>query len=566
MSKHIYIPIIYYLAVLLTVWPVMRRYLQFFQQEEYDGRRFLKWCAKTLSFEKRTTLLSILMLLFWIFFLFIPKESWWFEPGLYHNPALIIICLLLTAALAWSNLLRKSKKPLVMTARAKRIFGVSMLLVLVGFYLLTPGILNFWPRYQAIPDLDQMMIYHLCCYFTALIFLLQLSPGLMVLGNIILSPWENRNQKRFLNEALQRLDEYKPTIIGITGSYGKTSVKHILAHILSAHDQTLYTPGSVNTQMGITRIIREKLRRDHRFFIVEMGAYGIGSIQKLCDLTPPDMALVTAVGVAHYERFKTIETVAQAKSELPKALNPNGIAILNGDDKQCRKMADEIEAHAFFYGEKQEIGPLDCWLKQTEIHANGTQCTLVYNDKTYDILLPIHGLHQAHNAAGAFLAAVKLGVPPITAVAALQSVPPIAHRMVVERDSNGVTIIDDAYNSNPVGFKNALNLLRMLEGERKILVTPGMVELGERHEEEHYQIASIAASICDMVCLVAPHRITAMRRGLIESGFSEDNVYEFKTLKEARNWLSHFLRNGDVVLFENDLPDLLELQTAYTLF
>ena len=289
-----------------------------------------------------------------------------------------------------------------------------------------------------------------------------------------------------------------------------------------------------------------------------MGAYGIGSIRRLCDFTPPKAALVTAVGYAHYERFKSIETVTEAKSELVQALPEDGIAVLNGDDPNCRKMALKTKAHVIFYGRLLNNGALHCRLVSDQLTPDGLQCDIEYMGKNYSFTVPIYGKHQALNATGAFLLAVSLGVPAITAIAALKTVPSINHRLAVQKGADGITMIDDAYNSNPAGFRNALDVLQILPGNRKILVTPGMVELGNRMDEEHALLGEYAATICSDICLIAAGRIRAFKEALLKKGFLEQNLHEFTTLNDAREWMKTELKPGDVVLFENDLPDLYE--------
>ncbi|MFB3786314.1 MAG: UDP-N-acetylmuramoyl-tripeptide--D-alanyl-D-alanine ligase [bacterium] len=561
-SSHSLLPLALFLLFLggyvPAAWRITIRFLHYFQQEEYDNRRFLRWWMRSRSFEKRATLLALVL---GLALLVHPRLTLPLPPP--EDSRLLIAAGIMAALLALAGLSNKSrnvKKALVMTARAKRIFTVCLLLQTAAF----PGeTVCFWIS-SIFTDVMPGWIFSLTLLsFAAALFAI---PLFLVAANWILIPVESRIQQRYLNEAREILARVKPHIIGITGSYGKTSTKHILDHILAMHAPSLATPGSVNTLMGITRIIRERLKPEHAFFIVEMGAYGIGSIQKLCGLTPPKTAIVTAVGVAHMERFKTIETVARAKSELPRALPPDGFAILNGDNPHVRAMASGIQAKAYFYGRNAEAGPLDCRLVQDESTATGSHCVLEYNEKTYTFDLPLHGAPQALNAAGAFLAGILMGVPPLTAVAALQTVPPISHRLVVQRGTDGITTIDDAYNSNPIGFASALQVLQSLPGGRKFLVTPGMVELGSESESAHRQLAPLAALACDRIALVAPGRIPSFVSGLLEKGFPRDNLCEFNTLGDARNWLQTELRPGDVVLFENDLPDLYEEPSAFTLF
>ncbi len=579
----------YCACFMIASWRIVLRYLHFFQQEEYDSGRFLKWWIRTRSFERRASLLCIALALGY-FFAFIqfphlfpfyivvssPDQTTFEWINNLSSTYVILFGILLfvfalIAAAGFSNRPGAAKKPLAFTSRAKRIFTVSYLILLAILFIVSSLIFFLRAPSDNLAYLYEQLFYALIGPFSPIVLLLlflvllQSIPISLAAANTILNPMEASIQRRYINEAKDILKKYEPDIIGITGSYGKTSIKHILSHILSCHAQTLATPGSVNTQMGITRVIRERLRSDHRFFIVEMGAYRPGSIQKLCELTSPKSAIVTGVGLAHLERFKTEETIARAKSELPLALPAEGIAVLNGDDPHCRNMAKTLLTHAFFYGRSEDLGPLDCRLVESELTAEGMRCVFEYRDKTYDVTMPLYGEHQALNAAGAFLLAAELGAAPITITAALKIVPPIDHRLVVTKGADGITWIDDAYNSNPTGFLNALDTLRVLPGTNKILITPGMVELGGKHAEEHARVAEKAAQVCDAIALVAPKRIPELREGLLKNGFPEENLHEFDTLNAAKEWLDTVIRSGAVVLFENDLPDLYESPSAFTL-
>ena len=263
-------------------------YLHLFQQEEYDNRRFVAWWAGARAFDKR---LSLTLLLIGIGELVAGAH----DPGWLWTGAAGLA--LIGAAALERDPRKDAKKKLAMTARAKRIYliALALLAVVAAIVVLTIDSVLGW----LIP--------------------VQAVPFALVAANLLLAPAETRVQRRYWQEAHDKLLRLNPVVIGVTGSYGKTSVKHILGHILESAAPTLITPGSVNTAMGIARIVRERLGSHHRF-VVEMGAYGIGSIRRLCELAPPQLGIVTAIGKAHYERFKTLEAVASAKFELAEAV------------------------------------------------------------------------------------------------------------------------------------------------------------------------------------------------------------------------------------------------------
>jgi UDP-N-acetylmuramoyl-tripeptide--D-alanyl-D-alanine ligase len=356
-------------------------------------------------------------------------------------------------------------------------------------------------------------------------------------------------------------------VIAITGSYGKTSTKQILAHVLSTVAPTLATPGSVNTPLGIARIVREQLKPQHRFFIAEMGAYGPGSIARLCDLAPPDLAAITAVGEAHYERFRSLETVAEAKFEIAAAaLARGGHVVVNADQVERRFHGPHVAASPDRYtlvttdATGAEPGADTCVISDAEQTIEGIALTLGHGGETYHLTAPLYGLHHCANVALAFVLARRLGVPAESIVAALRSTPQVQHRLQVIRAEGRPTLIDDAYNSNPVGFTSALALLDCLAGTggRRVLVTPGMVELGERHEAEHQRIGRLAGDVVDLALVIGPERIPSFLDGFEQGSRPGRTLHRFSSFAEAKRWLDANAARDDVVLIENDLPDLYE--------
>jgi UDP-N-acetylmuramoyl-tripeptide--D-alanyl-D-alanine ligase len=496
-------------------------YLHIFQQEDYDQSRFLRWVTKNKVFDKR---LSAALLLTGFF--------WFRLPAL---PALIITasCFAVIAAIE-PDPRKASKKKLVMTARAKRIAFVTLIiLALAGTWWFVLSLPWIW------------------------IINVQLIPFILLVANLALRPWENYIQKKLWSEAHQKLKTLNPKVIGITGSYGKTSVKHILGHILKMQAPTLITPGSVNTPMGITRIIREQLDEAHRYFIAEMGAYGPGSIARLCRLAPPDIGIITAIGQAHYERFKSLDTVAEAKFELAESVLTTGTAMIVHENclnsTHAQKMVGDNRGKFIVCGPS---GMSDLIINQIVQQTSGIEVHLTWQGIAYKLTLPLFGLHHGHNAALAFAAAAVLGIPSENIITALKSVPQIQHRLEMRKQPDGSIIIDDAFNSNPEGFRSALELLRIMNG-RKILITPGMVELGAAHDEEHEKIGRLAGEVCDVAILVMPERIPTFIKGFKSAGNGKILV-EVPSFTAASAWLDRDRRASDVILIENDLPDLYE--------
>jgi UDP-N-acetylmuramoyl-tripeptide--D-alanyl-D-alanine ligase len=523
-----YLPVVPFL--LFAVRRLMS-YLHIFQQEEYDGTRFLSWLVRTRSIDKK---LSIVVIVLGIAELAADRFSFWLS--------LIAAAAFIAFFLREDDPRRSAKKKLVLTARAKRILGGAVVLSVAAGC--AAGALHA-------PLLAWLVPIHLL-------------PVLLVLSNLAWTPVEAGIQQRFWQEAHDKLLKLKPTIIGITGSFGKTSVKHILGHVLDMNAPALVTPGSVNTPMGITRIVRERLEARHRFFVCEMGAYGPGSIARLCRLAPPDIAVITAVGYAHYERFKSLDVVAQTKLELAEAVVAKGGRVIMAeqvlDFEPARRFQARHGALLIVVGRGAKADLRVLAIRQT---AAGTETDVEWRGERHTISAPIYGEHHGMNLALAFATALAMGIPIENIILSLRTTPQIKHRLEVKREPDGSVIIDDAYNSNPIGFASglvALDHLRRPNG-RRILVTPGMVELGAAHHKEHEKIGTLAGAHVDVLLPVVPERIAPMIAAY-KAANPGGLVIPCENFAGAQAWLSANLRSGDTVLLENDLPDLYEARLA----
>jgi UDP-N-acetylmuramoyl-tripeptide--D-alanyl-D-alanine ligase len=280
----------------------------------------------------------------------------------------------------------------------------------------------------------------------------------------------------------------------------------------------------------------------------------------LCELTPPKMGIVTAIGMAHYERFKTLETVAEAKFELAEAVAAAGGTLIAAADTlnfaTPRRFAEAHPGTMVTVGSEPGAAVAITELRQ---EADGIAVIVLWQGQPYGLRAPLFGVHQGRNIALAFAAACTLGLAPEDVVASLRTTPQIAHRLEVKRQGSGTVLIDDAYNSNPVGFASALELLDLLRrpGGRRILVTPGMVELGAAHDDEHRRIGGLAATHVDVLVAVAPHRVAPLAAAFAAAAPGAE-IVSCAGFAEAQEWMARNLADTDVVLLENDLPDLLE--------
>ena len=505
----------------------LRRYLHIFQQEEYDKGRFIAWLYRTRSIDKRV---SIALLVVWIASLLLGeavREAAW---------SVIVAAAFVAFAVFEPDPRRSAKKKLAMTSRASRIYGLS--LALAAASAVAAAQLPLWSWIAGVQAL----------------------PFLLVVADAALTPIERAIQRRYWAEARARLDALHPTIVGVTGSFGKTSVKHILGHALDLTGRALITPGSVNTVMGISRVIRESLRPEHRYFVVEMGAYGEGSIARLCALAPPDLAIITAIGEAHYERFRSLDAVVRAKFEIASAVmrQDQGRIIVHQsvlDVPLAAKLVAQNRDRFIICGRNDA----DLTIRNGQVTNDGIRLDVDWKGQSYRLEAPLFGAQHVENLALAFAAGLYLGLSPEQLTIAFRNIPQIAHRLEVKHEANGAIVIDDAYNSNPKGFAAALEVMSALAAPdaRRIVITPGMAELGPKHDEAHRALGMKTAEHADVVIVVNSDRIPSFLQGMrqINEGLE---ILAMPAFDDARAWLTVNARPGDVVLIENDLPDLYE--------
>jgi len=516
-------------------------FLRYFQQEEYSSLRFLSWIKEKRAIDTRgTAVLAVAGLLS----LALPG-SW---------SALIIataasLALALVVHLVEEDPRRSGKLKLNMTQRANKIALVSFALYL-GLALIP------------------VVAFCSCCggcergpSYTALfgLLLVQAPPFLIIVANKLLWPAEKALQDRFYSEAKRILREVDPFIIGITGSYGKTGAKAALGDLVTqCLGPTFWPTKSINTVMGITRAIREGLKPYHRFAVIEMGAYNQGSIQRLCEFTPPRAALVTAVGIMHLERFGSPENVYRAKSELAQALPSDGVLVCNGDSPNARRMAGEYrKGPTLLYGFDESAGHLDCRASALSFGDTGTSFVIHWKGAELPGRTPLLGRPALLNALGAFTMVCALGADPAYAAACLANLEPVDNRLVLDRKAD-VSFLRDAYNSNPVGFAAALEVLGSLKASRRIVMTPGMVELGDQQDGENRRLARLCAGVADLIIVVGSINKASILAGLSDAGCPAERIITVESRDEAFATLRDRQRSGDLVLIENDLGDLLE--------
>jgi len=432
-----------------------------------------------------------------------------------------------------------AKKPLAYTARVKRLYGVyAVLTVVLGLLI----------HLLSLPLTGKVMLG------VSLGILAQ--PFLLILAGWIAKPMEKAVASWYIRDAEKKLAALKDCRrVGITGSYGKTSCKMILTTILAEKYRVLTTPGSFNTSLGVTRAIREHLSADTQVFVAEMGARHVKDIKKICDIVHPQFGLITSVGPQHLETFGTQERINSTKYELIEALPADGAAFFPADGGICDDLARKtrtVKAQRFgLEGEN-----LSMRAENLESGPWGSRFTLTDGKESVACETRLLGRHNVMNITGCAAVAREMGLSMAEIASGIGKLTPVEHRLQLLPGANGVTVIDDAFNSNPKGAAAAMEVLSSFPG-RHIVITPGLVELGEKEHEENRLLGEHMAKAADEAILVAGNAAD-MKAGLEEEGFSDEHIRVVPTLAKASQVLAEIVRPGDTVLFENDLPDQYE--------
>jgi len=485
------------------------------QLESYKNERYIKWI-------KKNKIIKIKEL-----FLIIPSIILFFN---FNIGTIINIILIILLFLFKDKYIEK--KPLVITARIKRMYFTELLLfIIVGI------LLNIFKQIYILIILNILII------FTYLFILII---------NIINTPIEKCVQKKYYNIAKKKLKDNKNLkVIGITGSYGKTSTKYIIGTILSQKYNTLITPESYNTTMGVVRTINEKLNNTHQIFVCEMGAKNIGDIKEICNLVNPTYGVLTAIGPQHLETFKTLENVKKTKMELIDSLPTEGKSFVNFEDENIREIS--FKDNNITFGLNKEC---NYYAENIEINEFGSNFDIcMNNEKRISVKTKLLGIYNIVNIVGAVAICNELGLSEEEIIAGIRFLKPVVHRLELKRNPNGYMIIDDAYNSNVKGAKMALDVLASFNKGKRILITPGIVDLGEKFEEYNKNLGKQAAESADYIILVGEKQTKPIYDGVIEEGYNKNNIYIAKNLQDALNKLNSIIDKNSVVLFENDLPD-----------
>ncbi len=503
---------------------LVRQY-QMLQQNSYFASRYFGWIKGNTN---------LLFLVLRLFLLGVAVFGAVLGEGLLENSMTLFAAAGLY--LGWRGFSKNSSsiKKLVYTARIKRTFAFSAV-VMVAL-----GAAAFFTE-NLTKDI-------LLCVITLLI----LFPEILCFTSLFaLKPCEKLISNGYINDAKKILRSAADLkVVGITGSYGKTGTKYILTRILSEKYNVLCTPESYNTPMGVVRTVREKMRADTEIFVCEMGAKKVGDIKEICDIVNPEIGLITSVGPQHLETFKSIDNVFKTKFELFDAVNSvGGFVFANGENETIKEKADSSVS---LYGFSDRF---DFRAENIKGGRSGASFDLVLGNERVSVNTKLLGRHSVLNIVGAAGIAYKMGVAAKDIAFAISRLAPTEHRLELKGSQKGSLLIDDAYNANPEGCLEAVNVLSSFEGMQKVIITPGLVELGEKEYECNKALGAAAAKVCDKIIFVGFKRSQPLVDGVKETDFDQNNMYIAASFKEAMEIYSGFADSNTVVLLENDLPD-----------
>jgi len=515
------------LTLLLFVWMPGKHALHMFQQNRYELKRYIPWVSQAITdFGSKLALyLFFLSPLFLLLFI---------EDELFSWIALTVIAALY-ALLLWSLEKRKQYiKPLHLTNRVRRqIVTMILLFLLISLPLVIWLPMRGW--------LIMVPVFY------------WLPWVLIIVMALITEPIENVVKSYYIYLAKRILRKRENLIkIGITGSYGKTSSKNILNDILTNQFYSLMTPASYNTPMGITITIRTMLKPIHQVFICEMGADKVGDIDMLTKFVKPQFGIVTSIGPQHLNTFKTLDNIILEKMKMIENLPISGVGVLNRDNEHIRNYRIKNKCQILWYGIESE--DVDYRAVNIRYSPRGTSFEVVTREQ---VSIPFEtkmlGEHSVLNILAAIALGKHLGIDWERLQKAVASTRQVEHRLEVKKMS-GYTVIDNAFNSNPVSSKNSLDILSLMPGKR-IVMTPGMIELGDKQDDYNRAFGAMMKGKADVVLLIGKTQTLPIFEGLKESGYDMDQVYVMSSVKEAFAWLGTHASKDDTVLIENDLPD-----------
>src|SRR6056297_1980245 len=529
------------LIICLSLWGInlffrLKYYLHMMQLELYDNEKYTNWMIKNKekTRTKKSGILVVITSVTTLVYLISPFN-------IYIYSIIWVVASIYSLEYTKANI----KKPLVFTNRARRLLISTIIVALIDVTLIILVVRLISGNTYYIPV--TIFIMSLSIYF---------SSYYLIIGNWVVSPIEKSINMKYYKKAYNKIRDLEElTTIGITGSYGKTSTKFIASKILQQKYKTTNTPNSYNTPMGISKFINNELNEDYTMFVDELGAERLGEIKEIAELVNPKVGIITSIGPCHLKTFKSIENIMKTKYELIKELPADGTAIFNYDNEYVKKLADKTYRNKILYGIESK-DDVDIYAEDIKTTNKGSTFKLHIKEKgSVQCRTKLLGKHNILNILAGVAAAYAMDMTLVQISSGIERIESIEHRLQLIDAGTGVYVIDDAFNSNPKGAEAALEVLKDFTEGSKIIVTPGMVELGKLQKDENFKFGEKIAEICDEVILVGKKQTQPIYDGLKSKGYDTNKVNVVKNLEEAQDLIGKIVKPKDVVLFENDLPD-----------
>jgi len=550
MSDYIMLSLVFLLQILWVISQIRRifYYLSLWQIKEYRWRRFLEY------FQSRRDLFINIHAKFRLGFIIYFVVIWFVCLFCEHIYGYIIGLFCLGGGYVFENIIfiREITKK---SFRRPRLTKKILLLISLNLVSLAVVLISLNFTINLIWILFILMVVDLLLPIIITFFVFIFNP-ITALAKLIV-----------INRARKYLQKYSHLkIIGITGSYGKSSTKEFLATVLSQKYKVFKTPKNINTEIGIANLILKTDFSEYDVFIVEMGAYQKGEIKLICKMVQPHIGILTAVNEQHLSLFKSIENTMQAKYELIESLPKNGLAIFNYDNERTRKLAEMTKDKAVFLYSRQG-SKVHYFAKNIEVKENGLRflaCTK--SGRHAEFFAPVTGVHNISNILAVIAVGEILQISLSEMAESLKKLHMPEGTMMMIKLNNDVTIIDDTYNANPDGIKAGIDYLHYFRNRKKIVIMSNMIELGVVCRSKHIEIGEKMGDILDYVLLLHSKYAEFVKIGLENKKFHDSHVFVHHDPVAVFGWLKSLLLEPCVILFEGrESKKVLELVKSYYL-
>lgn len=422
------------------------------------------------------------------------------------------------------------KKKIDWTKKISAIFVFALLITLAGFLLF----------------LKISIIFSAAWIVLALLIF----PLFYTFGLAIIMPFDLLAKTMIMSKVKKLVvSNQKVKIIGIAGSYGKTTMKNVIAQVLAEKYNVEPTPGNINTPVGTASWYLKNKKDNTDYLLIEFGEEYPRDNEKIAKIFPLDIVVVVGINEAHFERFENIETTAKAIFESVTFSKPDALVFLNSDDKNIMEFQHKFvgDKKITFYGRKN--------INNAKFDADKLRWSAEIADFG-EVSVPILGRYILSDIDATVKIGKLLGLSDDEITKGLSKIVPIKHRLEPIAGANDVLVIDDTYNGNPEGIREAIDLLAEFKTKRKIFLTPGMVEAGSKSAEVHKTIGEQLSKVADLVLLIETSSTPFIEAGLKSKNFPKEKIVWFETAEAAHESLKNILKKDDVILFQNDWPDL----------